>query len=341
MKNEMLSHLSEWLAGVTGAASLRILEFHPSQHRLTDQNWSVLADIDGAPRSFIIRKNVPAMEFAGHAIAQEFMLLQMTHEHGVKAPIPIAFCDDRDVLGSSFALLEMIHGTSSGPDVVRDMSLGGDRSTLAQRLGRELAKIHRIRPPVSGLSFLDAPPSSPAAIEIARMRSILDRLDVRRPALEWGLRWAEINATKPERITLVHSDFHTGNYMLDSRGLAAVLEWKLAGWGDPISDVGSFCAECWRFGRNDLEAGGIGARSEFYDAYEMESRMKVDDAAVRYWEVVAHLRCAIRALQARQQQSFDRQPSLAFALHSRTTAEIELLIVRATAPVTWRNIHGS
>ena len=341
MKNEMLSRFSEWLAGAIGGTSIKILEFHPSQQRLIDQNWSVLADIDGVPKSFSIRKSVPLTVFAGHTIAEEFTLLQVAHEHGVKVPRPIAFCDDPDVLGSSFALLEKIYGTSFGVDVVRDLSLGGDRSTLAQRLGRELAKIHRICPPVSRLSFLDAPTSPPAATEIARMRSIVDRLNIRRPALEWGLRWAEINATNPERITLVHSDFHTENYILDSWGLAAVLEWKSATWGDPISDLGSFCAEYWRFGRNDLEAGGIGARSEFYDGYGMESGTKVDDTAVRYWEVVAHLRCAVLALQMGQQHRSDHQPSLALALNSQIAAEIELLIVRATAPVTWRSVHGS
>ena len=238
MKNEMLSRFSEWLAGAIGGTSIKILEFHPSQQRLIDQNWSVLADIDGVPKSFSIRKTVPLTVFAGHTIAEEFTLLQVAHEHGVKVPRPIAFCDDPDVLGSSFALLEKIYGTSFGVDVVRDLSLGGDRSTLAQRLGRELAKIHRICPSVSRLSFLDAPTSPPAATEIARMRSIVDRLNIRRPALEWGLRWAEINATNPERITFVHSDFHTGNYILDSWGLAAVLEWKSATRGHFVQNTG-------------------------------------------------------------------------------------------------------
>jgi aminoglycoside phosphotransferase (APT) family kinase protein len=341
MQNEMLSRLSEWLAGAIGGASVKVVKLQPSQHGWTERNWSVLAEIDGTSRSFIVRKSVPTAPFGGHIAAEEFALLQVAHERGVTVPGPIAFCDDPNVLGSHFALLENIDGASSGPHVVRDVSLGGDRSTLAQRLGRELAKMHHIRPPVPRLSFLDAPTSSPAATEIERMRSIVDRLTIHRPALEWGLRWAEINSVNSERITLVHSDFHTGNYALDARGLTAVLEWHFAGWGDPLSDLGSFCAECWRFGRNDLEAGGIGERSEFYDGYERESRAKIDDTAVRYWEVVAHLRRAVRALQMDAQHRFDREPSLAFALNSRVMAEIELAIVRATAPVTWRTVHGS
>jgi len=337
MKNE-LSRLSEWLAGAIGQGSIKILAFHPSPHGSNEQNWSVVAEVDGSSSSFLIRKDGLAAVFAGHALADEFALLQLAHASGVKVPRPVAFCDDPEVIGTAFALFESVEGTSFGPYVVCDLSLGGDRSALAQRLGHELAKIHRM--PASSLSFIGAPTSVPAATEVARMRAILDLLNIRRPALEWGLRWAEINATTPERMTLVHSDFRTGNYVLDSQGLAAVLEWNLAGWGDPLSDLGSFCAECWRFGREDLEAGGIGTRCAFYHGYEIESGTKIADSAVRYWEVVAHLRRAVLALQVGQ-HNFDRRPQLASALDSRSIVEIELAIVRATAPVTWRSVHGS
>jgi aminoglycoside phosphotransferase (APT) family kinase protein len=339
MQNDMLSRLSEWLTSAIGDASIKIVKSQPSQHGLSNRNWSILAEIGGASRSFIVRKSVPTEPFGGHTAGEEFALLQVAHERGVTVPRPIAFCDNPNVLGNPFVLLENIDGASSGPQVVRDLSLGSDRSRLAKRLGRELAKIHSIHPPVPRLSFLDAPTSSPATSAIERMRSIVDRLKIRRPALEWGLRWAEINSINSGRITLVHTDFRTGNYALDARGLTAVLEWHFAEWGDPLSDLGSFCAECWRFGRNDLEAGGIGERADFYHGYERESETKVDDNAVRYWEVVAHLRRAVRALQMDAQHLFDRQRSLAFALNSRTLAEIELAIVRATAPIAWRTGH--
>ncbi len=65
----------------------------------------------------------------------------------------------------------------------------------------------------------------------------------------------------------IHRDFRTGNYMVDARGLTAILDWEFAGWGDPASDVGWFCAACWRFGRPDLEAGGVGSRAAFLRGY--------------------------------------------------------------------------
>ncbi|HVP98889.1 MAG TPA: phosphotransferase [Roseiarcus sp.] len=72
--------------------------------------------------------------------------------------------------------------------------------------------------------------------------------------------------------------------MVDADGLTAVLDWEFAGWGDPMSDIGWFCAECWRFGKADLEAGGIAPRATLYEGYQAQSGARIDEAAVRYWK---------------------------------------------------------
>lgn len=169
-----------------------------------------------------------------------------------------------------------------------------------------------------------------------QLRATLDRLGAARPALEWGLRWAELEAPPCPVPTLVHGDFCTGNYLVDADGLTTILDWEFAGWGDPMSDLGWFCAECWRFGRNELEAGGVALRAAFYRGYEAEGRIRVDDDAVRYWEVVAHLRWAVIALEQGERHTSGREPSLELALTGRIAPELELAALRATAPQTWR-----
>ena len=83
----------------------------------------------------------------------------------------------------------------------------------------------RCVPPLKALDLLGKPPDNPALAEVESLRATLDALGESRPAIEWRLRWAELHAPAIEAVTLVHRDFRTGNYMVDARGLTAVLDW--------------------------------------------------------------------------------------------------------------------
>ncbi len=214
--------------------------------------------------------------------------------------------------------------------MVKDLSLAPDREALARELGRQLALIHRIRPPRADLAFFGAPPADQLRADIAWLRASLDALGLKRPALEWSLAELEAVDLPAAGPVLIHRDFRTGNYMVDGEGLTAILDWEFAAWGDPMSDLGWFSARCWRFSRPDLEAGGIGTRAAFYAGYEAAGGRAVDDRAVRIWEIMAHLRWAVIALQ--QGARTATEPSLELALTARIAPELELAALRATAP---------
>jgi aminoglycoside phosphotransferase (APT) family kinase protein len=136
-------------------------------------------------------------------------------------------------------------------------------------------------------------------------------------------------------VTLVHRDFRTGNYMVDTRGLTAVLDWEFAGWGDPACDIGWFCAECWRFGRPGLEAGGIAPRADFYRGYEAEAGVAIDPDRVAFWEVMTHIRWDVIALQQGQRHVSGGEANLDLALTGRKAAELDWALLRLTAPERW------
>jgi aminoglycoside phosphotransferase (APT) family kinase protein len=145
-----------------------------------------------------------------------------------------------------------------------------------------------------------------------------------------------LNRPPNPEITLVHQDFRTGNYLLDENGLTGILDWEFAGWGDPMSDLGWFCAECWRFSRPDLEAGGIASRRAFYGGYEAGSGRTINDEAVRFWELMAHIRWAVIALQQAHRHLSGTQRSLELALTGRLLPDLELRVLDMTAPRVWR-----
>jgi aminoglycoside phosphotransferase (APT) family kinase protein len=326
--------LGHWLGGALSASMI------PLKGGGIQENWTVDALVNGSPRAFVLRKDAPAKIDASHSRHDEFAIIKSAFAAGVTVPEPIAFCDDPAVLGGPFAVMAKVSGVGLGPKVVKTIS-DSERPALTRQLARELSRIHSVTPATASvtLACLGNPPVDFAIAEIALMRDWLDRLGLSRPGLEWALRWCELHIPKPWETTLIHRDFRTGNYMVDQGQLTAVLDWEFACWGDPLFDIGWFMAECWRFSRPDLDAGGIGMRSDFYEAYEAESGRTINDRAVRAYEVLSHCRWAIIALQQGERYSSGREPSLEHALTGKMAEELELMALRLTAPDRWRLRH--
>ena len=332
--------LEAFLAERAGARAVRILDAAPLSGGAIQENWRLEVEAeDGAFAgcgTLVLRTDSPAAVGASLSRGQEYALLQAAWQAGVTVPEPLWLCEDDAVLGRPFYVMRHAPGTALGRRIVKDTTLGGDRAALAERLGEELAKIHAITPPRADLDFLERPEPDPARFTIRRCRAYLDALGTPQPGLEWGLRWCEIHAPPPGEVVLVHQDFRTGNYLIDEHGMSAILDWEFCAWGDPMSDLAWFCAKCWRFGRPDLEAGGIAPRAPFYRGYERASGLTVDPERVAYWEVMAHLRWAVIALQQGERILSGGEEALDPALTGRIyPPELELEVLNMTPPDRW------
>jgi len=333
---EAQGRLATFVRDALAASSVEVTALAPLRGGAIQENWAVDLAIEGGPRpgrhTLVLRRDAATRVGESLGRAEEFALLRVAAAAGVTVPEPWLLCTDRAVLGRDFYLMRRLHGTAAGHRLVREPTLGGPRDALAERLGVELARLHRVTPATvgrflgpaaPGLDFLPLPRQGPALDQVARYRDALDGLGPPRPVLEWGLRWLERHAPPGGELVLVHQDFRTGNYLVDEAGLVAILDWEFGAWGDPMADLGWFCAKCWRFGAIDKEAGGIAEREPFYRGYEAESGRRVDREAIYYWEVMAHLRWAVVALQQGDRFITQRDPSLELALTARIAAELE------------------
>ncbi len=330
--------LARFVAAAAGARRATIASISPLRGGAIQENWSVDIELEGGAsagrHALVLRTDAPSRVAASHGRAQEFALLKLAQAAGVAAPEPLWLSTDPAVIGRAFYLMRRVPGVAAGHRIVKDSSLGGLRDALAERLGRELARIHAVTPqtlvrlaPDQSFDFLTPASTNPGLDRVKLYRRYLDELDDPHPTLEWGLRWLDLNSRPASEITLVHQDFRTGNYLVDERGLTAILDWEFCAWGDPMSDVGWFCAKCWRFGATDREAGGIAARAPFYRGYEAASGRRIDPAAVHYWEVAAHVRWAVIAQQQAARHLSGAQRSLELALTGRIVPELELEIL--------------
>lgn len=281
-----------------------------------------------APLRLVLRTSGEGRLPESRSRDEEFAITRAAFEAGVSTPEPLWLCDDLDVVGQPFSLVRRVDGIAAAHRVVRDEKLGGPRPALLERLGRELATLHTIRPPRDDLAFLPVPGTSPALAEIEEYRVYLDAHARPRPALEWALRWLERHAPASTEFVLRHGDFRTGNYMVVEQGFVALLDWEFATWADPMSDIGWFTARCWRGGRIDLQAGGIGDLEDLLRGYEAVSGRDIDRALVPYWELMAHVRWALIAIHQAEREAHEGRIALELALTGRIVNELEFEVVR-------------
>lgn len=256
----------------------------------------------------------------------EYRLLEAVHREGVLVP-PVHGPPGDDSLGMPFFLMERVEGETIARRLLRDEEYAEARTVMTGQLARILAAIHRVPLAEHGLEkALPSPPSGkpPAETELDRFEQMYRAITPDpHPAFELALRWLRQRLPPAAQPALVHGDFRIGNVIFGPEGVRAVLDWELAHVGDPLEDLGWLCVRSWRFGSDDLPAGGIGTRDELWKAYEAAGGRRVDPRAARWWEVFGNLRWGIITISQAQAYLTGMSKSVELAAIGRRTAETE------------------
>jgi len=254
------------------------------------ENWLVNTD----QGEFVLRTDAESGVSVSASRETEFNMLVAMHAAGVQVPKPILLCQDTTVIGKPFFIMCRVAGSTHPVHLTSGSALNDEqKSQLVTTLGQQLARIHGVSSDATvGLPIPQINhPAMPS--RIAQYRQLLAELEVRRPVLEWAFRWLLHQTVPSTRTTLCHADYRTGNLMIESSTLTGILDWEFCCVSDPLEDIGWFTAPCWRFGRPDLAAGGLGEREDFYRGYELESGISIERSRVPYWEVLAIARWAV------------------------------------------------
>ena len=307
------------------------------------ENWRLDATIEGGARagkcSLVLRTDAAARVPLSLDRETEAKVLRAAHAAGVLVAEPLAV-DGRDSpLGKPYVLQRWIEGSAQARRITRDPALATYGESLARALAAELARIHAITPGGADLSCLPVPMQAPARAAVASFRGLLATAGEPRPALEFVLAWLDANAPPARQLALVHSDFRTGNYMVDGGRLTGILDWEFAHWGDPDEDIGWIAARCWRFGNDRLAAGGIAPLEVFLDAYAAAAGRAVGADAVRYWQIMAAARWAVIAVLQGDRYRIGGEERLELALTGLMPAEMELDALSDV--LAWRGAEGA
>ncbi len=290
--DELAGALVAHLQAVRDDPSLRVEDLRRLSGGASRETWSCdLVTGDGRIEPLILQRERAGAVRTGGGMATEVALLRGAADAGVPVPPLVSGGGEEAGLGAPFLVMGRLEGETIPRKLLRDDEYAAARPVLAAQCGAALARIHTIQPSVA--------PELDQQDQLGYFRTILDGLGEPHPAFELGFRWLEANRPSSERTTVVHGDFRTGNLIVGPEGLRAVLDWELAHLGDPMEDLGWFCARAWRFG-SEHPAGGFGSYDELIGAYEEASGLTINRGAVRWWEAMATLKWGIMCIiQAR------------------------------------------
>lgn len=243
------------------------------------QNVVVRLRVDG--RRLVLRRPPPhPRPNSNRTMLREISVLQTLAGSGVPHPEFVAGCEDLDVLGVVFYLMQDVDGFNPATEVsdayVADPQL---RHRVGVNYAADLARLSSAPWQGRPLQQLQRPGSF-LARQVPNFLGLLEsyRHDNYRPetlAVGRLADWLGDNRPPDGEPGIMHGDAHLNNVLLrrDAPEVAAFVDWEMCTIGDPLLDLG-WILVCWpdepdpiNAGRELAALGGLPSRTELVAAY--------------------------------------------------------------------------
>lgn len=195
--------------------------------------------VDDAYRWVLRRPPLGHVLATAHDMRREYRVLDALADSAVPTPATVAYCEDPDVLGAPFYLMEHVRGPIYRTDAeLADLS-PQRAAALGDQLVDVLMELHSVDPASVGLADFGRPVGflqrqlKRWSTQLAASRSrTVPGFDALAAALA-----AEVPTT--QRHCIVHGDYRLDNVIIapDSAAIRAVLDWEMATLGDPLTDL--------------------------------------------------------------------------------------------------------
>jgi aminoglycoside phosphotransferase (APT) family kinase protein len=250
-----LPQLTRWL-------TRRLPELEPPLGftRVGEGQSNLTFRVDDAAGNTMVLRRPPLGEIlaSAHDMEREHRILSGLAAAGARVPQTLAYCDDAEVTGAPFYVMEHVDG------------LVVTKVETAERLSPE-ARAAAARSLVQTLTELQAVDLEAAGLEDFKRPESLASRQLRRWTRQWeASKTAELPtieevagllaARMPEEreSVLVHGDYRLDNAVVSEDGeVRAVLDWELCTVGDPLADVGLLVAYWNELGTAAGRAGAL------------------------------------------------------------------------------------
>lgn len=291
----------------------------------SQETWLLTVKGQSAPESLILRRAPPGMEATEESRAlglpNEAKLIRKAHAAGVAVPEVVYVLEPEDGAGEGF-IMSRVEGETIARRILRDEEYAEARKRLPAQCGRALAGIHRI-----DASDMPRLRLSTGLEQIDHYEATYQETGACRPIFDLAISWLRDNAPKPLEPVLVHGDFRLGNIMVDENGLAAVLDWEIAHFGDPREDVGWMCTNSWRFGQSENRLGGFGDVEPLLEAYAEAGGPELSPRDIDWWDMLGSMKWGIMCMGMYETFRSGADASVERAAIGRRVSETEIDLI--------------
>lgn len=228
-----------------------------------------------------------------HAIDREYRVINALYQTDFPVPKTILYCDDADIIGAEFYLMEYIEGRISEDFTLPDAT-PSERAAIYDSMNRTIAQLHSIDPDEIGLTDFGKP-GNYFERQIGIWLRQYHQQDMSNPRFEDLAEWLTANIIDDEQRSIVHGDFRLANIILapDAPTVAAVLDWELSTIGHPLADFAYNLSQWYlpnfnkAFGKvtladADLDALGIPAMETYAETYSRRTGTDISPRDLHY-----------------------------------------------------------
>lgn len=194
---------------------------------------------DGQSKWVVRRPPLGHVLATAHDMRREHRVISALHPTDVPVPAPVLLCEDEEVLGAPFYVMEFVTGTPYrtadqlaplGPERTRDAVLS---------LVDTLVDLHAVDPAEVGLADF----GRPEGFLDRQLRRWGKQLDASRSRDLAGVDelHAALGRSLPDSPApaVVHGDYRLDNVLIgENDTIRAILDWEMSTLGDPLTDLG-------------------------------------------------------------------------------------------------------
>ncbi|QFT55812.1 phosphotransferase [Microbulbifer sp. THAF38] len=251
-----LEKLQEYLSANVEVFSgpLKISKFSGGQSNPTFK-------LETPTNTYVLRRQPPGKLLkSAHAVDREYRVMSALADTDVPVPKVFHLCEDRDLIGSMFYLMEYCEGRIFWNAAIPEVDASA-RSAMYDEMNRVLAALHSLDIDFLGLSDYGRP-GNYFQRQLERWTGQY-RASETQPisAMEELIEW--LGSALPEddrRIALVHGDYRLDNMIFHPKEakVIALLDWELSTLGHPFADLAYQCMQMRMPAGGDKMSGLLG-----------------------------------------------------------------------------------